>query len=150
MKEWFTNARKIAIGSILLVAGVVIQLIFYWGEELGVTQAMLIFTGLISYINVLYSRKDYGNISYIPYVFANVIVTILLYQIFAVTEGPVQGAVLIIAFIVLWVLNSLLVHRESVGRRILVGFLITLFNELFFYIIMFLAAMIPWFIEVYK
>ena len=120
MKEWFTNARKIAIGSILLVAGVVIQLIFYWGEELGVTQAMLIFTGLISYINVLYSRKDYGNISYIPYVFANVIVTILLYQIFAVTEGPVQGAVLIIAFIVLWVLNSLLYYHVFGGHDTMV------------------------------
>ena len=146
--DWFTNGKKMVIGGLLLAAGLVWQNVILHGEKLAVVPCLLIFAGLISFINVFYSRKDHENVNYLFFIFGNVILASISFNIIPMFEdGVTMLGVIFILVIVMWIMHYFLIFRENRIRQILASLGCSLINSGLLFIIIFVAAMFPYFYD---
>lgn len=147
--EWFTAVKKSAIGACFLIIAVLFTFLGPREGTMGQIEYLFYVLGLISFINILFTKLAAQNINYIIFLIIN---GAAVSFIFAITDLATSGlfetnianAVTVIILFILWALHSVLLKGVDFLKRLGLSFFLVVGNTFCMLLAFMLLAVLRW------
>lgn len=142
--NWFGNGKKMILGTGLLVAGIIGQIIS--DKTLAQLPFVLMATGVLCFVNALFSKITSHSINILIFLVINVVMIEALIATSSIEEQATRFGVWAILVIAAWLLHTRMIRAERLPKRAVLAFLETLLCA----VAIVAAFILPIILEVWK
>lgn len=146
--DWFGAGKKAAICACMIIIGIFLTIFGPSKGTLGFVEYMLYAIALTGFVNILFSKINHINISFLPFLLVNIVLGSVAVNLVQLSISDMGTATLIgleaVLALVAWVVYALLMKEIAFFRRVVTAFFCTALNSLSLVVMLFVIAILRW------